>query len=259
MRWNTLNTPGRPCTLAHRTALSVMRAMVTTQVHTGTEAKRIWRDRSHSCSKHHTCIMGAGGGGGGDARDGDVLIKACVVGALWLARSLQHFTGVRGFWIQTQHCCTSLQHSRDPLFAFYTDFVEVNKNGDVHYLHKLYMPDHPCCTNSAGVMQREGGCSGGGRPFYMQLLPVEWSTGPPPLVPNRAAYRSGYAFSRATHRSRKWSLSLFISIFKRWSTFSALDEQFWSSSNLSSWLRVPETISSSMTRSASVMDSNKFW
>lgn len=91
------------------------------------------------------------------------------------------------------------------------------------------------------------------------LLPVEWSTGPPPLLLNRAMYRSGYAFSRATHRSRKWSLSLFISIFKRWSTFSALDEQFWSSSNLSSWLKVPETISSSITRSASVMDSSKFW
>ncbi|TNN78498.1 Zinc finger CCHC domain-containing protein 24 [Liparis tanakae] len=96
-------------------------------------------------------------------------------------------------------------------------------------------------------------------------LPVEWSTGPPPLplppplLPSRAAYRSGYAFSRATHRSGKWSLSLFISIFKRWSTFSALDEQFWSSSNLSSWLKVPETMSSSITRSASVMDSNKFW
>lgn len=48
-----------------------------------------------------------------------------------------------------------------------------------------------------------------------ELLPVEWSTGPPPLLLNRAMYRSGYAFSRATHRSRKWSLSLFISIFRR--------------------------------------------
>lgn len=95
--------------------------------------------------------------------------------------------------------------------------------------------------------------------FLPQLLPVEWSTGPPPLLLNKAVYRSGYAFSRATHRSRKWSLSLLIRIFKRWSTFSALDEQFWSSSNLSSWLRVPDTISSSITRSASVMDSNKFW
>lgn len=126
--------------------------------------------------------------------------------------------------------------------------------------HRLPAPDHPYCTSSTGpaaagpldpALRRKPGSE--------QLLPVVWSTGPPPLLPNRAAYRSGYAFSRATHRSRKWSLSLLISIFKRWSTFSALDEQFWSSSNLSSWLKVPETINNSMTRSASVMDSSKFW
>lgn len=92
----------------------------------------------------------------------------------------------------------------------------------------------------------------------MHFSPDEWSTGPPPLV-KRAEYRSGYAFSKATHRSRKWSLSLLISIFKSWSTFSALDEQFWSSSNRSSWLKVPDTSSNSISRSASVMDSNKFW
>lgn len=105
---------------------------------------------------HHGCRTA-----GCDAQHGDVFVKACMLGALWLARSLQHFTGVRGFRIRTQHCCTSLQRSRDPLFAFYTDFAEVNKNGNVHYLHKPYMPDHPCCTNSPGVMQRQGGSFGG--------------------------------------------------------------------------------------------------
>lgn len=94
-------------------------------------------------------------------------------------------------------------------------------------------PDHPesihrgawLCRAFSGLMVRR---------VPVRVLPVEWSTGPPPLWPNREAYRSGYAFSRAAHRSEKWSFSLFISIFNRWSTFSALDEQFWSSSNLSS-------------------------
>lgn len=130
--------------------------------------------------------------------------------------------------------------------------------------HALLAPDHPDCSYGGGYavacllifgFEWKPICEW----LMSQLLPVEWFTGPPPLLLNKAAYRSGYAFSRATHRSRKWSLSLFISIFKRWSTFSALDEQFWSSSNLSSWLKVPETISSSITRSASVMDSSKFW
>lgn len=88
MRWNTLNTPGH----THRTASSVLRAMVTSQVYTGTDAKKDLAcpisQLQQTSHMHHGCRTE-----GCDAQYGDVLIKACMVGALWLARSLQHFTG----------------------------------------------------------------------------------------------------------------------------------------------------------------------
>ena len=90
------------------------------------------------------------------------------------------------------------------------------------------------------------------------VLPDEWSTGPPPLI-NRAEYRSGYAFSKATHRSRKWSLSLFISIFKSWSTGSFLSSYFFSPCPLFLFFPFPSPLLLSLLLSSSFLSSPPFF
>ncbi len=89
----------------------------------------------------------------------------------------------------------------------------------------------------------------------VEVLPVLWwfSTG------SRALSSTGWVFSRAQQNSWKWSLSFFSTsvLRSRW-TFSALLEQFASSSALSAGLRLPDWASSSRTTSTSVTDSDNF-